>query len=100
MPTLNYKTLWYLENNNIRSYGQDGYVPIQIWENGPIWIVAFRNHFSRCREAIYLDGVQSRMPNLRSSFEVVGSRIPANEQTSRSYMDNVAYNCTLSYGTC
>ena len=44
--------------------------------------------------------VQRKMPNLRSSFEVSSSGTSGNEQKSRSDMDNVAYNCTLTYGTC
>ena len=40
------------------------------------------------------------MSNSRSSFNVSGTRTPRNEWTSWSYMENTAYNCTLSYGTC
>ena len=32
-------------------------------------MVALRNNLSRCRVKIYLDGVQRRMPNLRSSLD-------------------------------
>ena len=40
------------------------------------------------------------MPKLRSSFDVSGSRTSWNKRTSWSDMENVAYNCTLTYGTC
>ena len=49
---------------------------------------------------VHLIGVQRRMPNSRLSFEVIGTWMSGNEQPSQSDMDNVAYICTLSYGTC
>ena len=49
---------------------------------------------------IYLDGVQRRVPNLRSKSDVSASGTSGNELTSQSDMENVAYNCTLSNGTC
>ena len=45
-------------------------------------MVGFRNNFSKCREAIYLDRFQIRMPILRSSFDVSVSGILVNELTS------------------
>ena len=84
---------WYGGNQNRRSYGKIGYVSVQIWENGPIWIVGFRNNFSRCRYAVYLVGVQRRMPNLRSSFNVSGNWTSRDERTSWSDLENVEYSC-------
>ena len=55
---------------------------------------------SSMKEGIYLDGSQRRLLNSRSSFWVSSSGTSVNERTGRSYMDNVAYNFTLSYGTC
>ena len=63
-------------------------------------MVVFINHFNRCRYADYLNGVQRRMPNSQSSFDISGSGTSGNEWTSQSYMKYVAYNCTLSYSTC
>ena len=69
-------------------------------ENRGIWTVVFRNNISRYREEIYLGGVQIIMPNLRSSFDMSVSGTTVNERTSKSIMENVAYNCTLSYCIC
>ena len=63
-------------------------------------MVGFRENFIRFRYAVYLDGVQRRIPNLRSSFDVRGSVISGNERKSISDMESIAYNFTLSYGTC
>ena len=63
-------------------------------------MVGLRNNFSRFRIAIYLNGVQRIMPNSQSSLDVSSSGTSTNERTGRSNMENVAYNCTLSYGTC
>ena len=63
-------------------------------------MVGLRNNFSRYRIVIYLDGVQRRMTNSQSSFEVSGSRTSGNERTRQSYTEDVAYNCIVSYGTC
>ena len=49
---------------------------------------------------VYLNGYQRIMPSSRSSFEVSGAGTSVNELTRRSDMDNIAYNFTLSYGTC
>ena len=62
--------------------------------------MGLKNNFSRCRIAIYLDRFQRIMPNLQSLFDVSSSVRSGNERKGRSYMDKVAYNCTLSYGTC
>ena len=43
-------------------------------------MVGFRNNFSRCRYAVYLDGVQRRIPNSRSSFDVSGTRKSRHER--------------------
>ena len=69
-------------------------------KNGRIWMVVFRNNSRRCRYTIYLDILLRRMPNSQSSFDVSGSGTSGNEQKSRNYTENVAYNRTLSYGTC
>ena len=68
--------------------------------NRRIWMVGFRKNFSRCRKAIYFNGVQRRIPNSHISFDVSGTRTSRNERTGWSDTENVAYNCTLSYGTC
>ena len=39
------------------------------------------------------------MPNLRSSIDVSRSVTSRNEQTGQSFVDNFAYNFTLTYGT-
>ena len=62
--------------------------------------MGLRKNFIRFRDAIYLDGVQIIMPNSRSSLDVSSSGTSGNERTGQSYTKNVAYNCTLSYGTC
>ena len=49
---------------------------------------------------IYYNGVQRRMPNSWSSFDISGSGTSGNKHTSQSDMENVAYNCPLYYGTC
>ena len=36
-------------------------------------MVGFRKNFSRCRYAVYLNRVQIRMLNLRSSFDIIGT---------------------------
>ena len=69
-------------------------------ENRRIWIVGLKMNFRRFREAVYIDGVQRRMTNSRSSFEVSGPGTTGNERTSQSDMENVLYNCKLYYGTC
>ena len=63
-------------------------------------MVGLRKNFSRCRDAIYLGGVQRIIPNSRGSLEVSISGTSVNERTGQSDMENVAYNCTLTYGTC
>ena len=65
-----------------------------------IWIVGSRKNFIRCRETIYLNGVQRKMLNLWILFDIRGSRISVNERTVWSYMENFANNCTITYGTC
>ena len=40
------------------------------------------------------------MPNSRSSLDVRISGTSVNELTGQSYIENVAYNFTLIYGTC
>ena len=40
------------------------------------------------------------MPNSRSLFDFSRSRTSGNERTGQSYIENVDYNCTLTYGTC
>ena len=65
-------------------------------KNKRICMVRFRNNFSRCMITTYLDGVQRRMPNLRSLFDISISRTSGKERTSQSDMENAAYNCTLS----
>ena len=49
---------------------------------------------------IYLHGVQVLMPNPRCSFDVSRSGTPGNERKVQINMENVTYNCTLTYGTC
>ena len=63
---------------------------MQIWKSRRIWLVGFRQNFNRHSYTINLNGVQRRMPNLQSSFDVNGSIISENEWTSRSFMENVA----------
>ena len=63
-------------------------------------MVIFIKNVSRCRYTIYLGGVQIKMPNSQGSFDISSSRTSGNEQTSKSDMENVVYNFTLSYGTC
>ena len=63
-------------------------------------MVGLRNIFSRCRDAIYLDVFQRIMPNLWGSLNVISSVISGNERTGQSDTENVAYNYTLTYGTC
>ena len=62
-------------------------------------MVEITNNFNRCRIAIYLEGFQTRVPNLRSSFEISSYITSEYERTGWSCMETVAYNCTLSYGT-
>ena len=62
-------------------------------------MVEITNNFNRCRIAIYLEGFQTRVPNLRSSFDISSSRTSEDERTGWSCMETVAYNCTLFYGT-
>ena len=83
-------------------YGMDkiSTVPIQIWINRKIWMVGFRKNFSRCRYKMYLHGVQKRMPIPRSSLDVSSSGKSGNKDTGWSDRYNVAYDCTLTYGTC
>ena len=68
-------------------------------ENRRIWMVGFGKNFSRCRYAIYLQGVQGLIPNLWCSFDVRISVTSLNEWKSWSDMENVTYNCTPTYGT-
>ena len=49
---------------------------------------------------IYLNVVQRTMPNLWGSLDVRSSGTSVNERTDRSDIENFAYNCTLTYGTC
>ena len=65
-----------------------------------IWMVGIRNNFIRFRVAIYLDGFQRRISKLRSSLDVSRSGTSINERTGWIYMENIAYNFTLTYGTC
>ena len=69
-------------------------------KNRRIWLVIFINNFSRCRYAVYLHRVQIIMANSHCSFEVISYGTSGNKQTSQSDMENIAYNCTLTYGTC
>ena len=69
-------------------------------ENIKIWLVGFRRNFNRCRYVIYLHGVPGLMSNPLCSFHVSSPVSSGNEQTSRSDMENVTYNCRLTYGTC
>ena len=62
--------------------------------------VVFVKISSRCMIAIYLDGIQRRMPNSRSSLGSGSSGTSGKNRTSQSDTENVAYNCTLSYSTC
>ena len=50
--------------------------------NEPIWMVGLRNFFSRCRYAVYLDGFQRGMSNLRSLSNVIGTGKSRDERTS------------------
>ena len=81
-------------------YGMDNIISEEVIEkldmfqsrsvkNRRIWVVVFRKNFSRCRYAIYLDGVQRIMPNLRILFDFIGSGTSGNEQTSQSDTENV-----------
>ena len=63
-------------------------------------MVGLRNNFIRCREKIYLGRVQGKMPNLWVSLGVSSSVTSVNERTGQSDMENVAYNFTITYGTC
>ena len=49
---------------------------------------------------IYLHRVPGQMSKPWYSFNVSSYITPGNEMKSRSDMENVAYNCKLSYGTC
>ena len=51
-------------------------------------------------DAIYLHRVQRRMSKKCCSFDSSSSRESGNEWTGQSDTENVAYNCTLTYGTC
>ena len=46
-------------------------------------MVGLGRNFSGCRNAIYLGGVQIRIPYLQSSFEVSSSGTSINEQTGK-----------------
>ena len=63
-------------------------------------MVELRKNLSICRVAIYLNIVQIIIPNFWSSLDVRSSGTTGNERTGQSDMENVAYNFTLSYGTC
>ena len=62
--------------------------------------MGLKRNFNRCRDLIYLGGVQRRMPNPQGSLGVSSSRTPGNERKGQDDMENVAYNFTLTYGTC
>ena len=94
------KTLWYGKYYYCRSFGQIGHVSIQIRQNRSIWLVGFGKNLSRCRYAVYLDGVQRLMPNSWSLFDVSSTGTSRDERTSWSDLENVAYNCARSYGIC
>ena len=64
-----------------------------------VWMLGLKNNFIRCREAIYLDRVQRIIPNSRNSFDISVSGTSVNERTGRIDTENIAYNCTLTYGT-
>ena len=59
-----------------------GHVSVQIQENRPTWLVIFGKNLSRCRYDVYLDGVQRRISNSRSSFDVSGTGTSRDERTS------------------
>ena len=59
-----------------------------------------KKNLSRCRVSIDLHEVQIIMPKLRGYLEVSSYRTSLNEWTGQSYIENIAYNFTLSYGTC
>ena len=61
--------------------------------------MGFRENFRKCRYAVYLDGDQRIMPNSRISFNFSGNWTSIDERTSWGDTENVAYSCTLSYGT-
>ena len=63
-------------------------------------MVGFGKDFSRCIYIIYLHVFPGRMSNLRCSYDVSISGASVNERTSSSDMENITYNCTLTYGTC
>ena len=84
----------------LKLYGMEKITTEEVMDRLDMFQYIFGNNFSRCRIAIYTDGVQRRMPNLRSSFDVSGSVSSGNECKSRSYMENVVYNFTLSYVKC
>ena len=49
-------------------------------------MVGFRESFSRFRYAVYLDGVQRRMPNSRSSFDVSVTLRSGSDTTFSNYL--------------
>ena len=62
--------------------------------------MVFVKNFSKSRCTIYLHGVPRLMSNPQCSFDVSSSGTSGNELTSRSDMENIMYNCTLTYGKC
>ena len=59
----------------------------------------FGKIFSRCSYAVYLHRVPEKMLNPLCSAYVSISIASGNEQISQSYMENIAYNCSFTYGT-
>ena len=63
-------------------------------------MVIFGKNFSRCRYAVYLHGVPGQMVDPLCLAYVISSVVSVNEQKSQSDLENIVYDCTLTYGTC
>ena len=68
-------------------------------KNRLIRMVEFRRNFSRYRYAVYLHVIPVLMSKLWCSDYISSSSISVNERTSRSAMENVMYDSTVTYGT-